>query len=80
VCEIYGSHGGEYVGGGRLGCDAVWTCAGTSIYNEHISSNFRAEDGGSIFLRNVFTHLQVCTASQPRIPPSAVMICFAGER
>jgi hypothetical protein len=30
---------------------------------------FRAEDGGSMFLQNVGTHLQVHITSQPRRPP-----------
>jgi hypothetical protein len=30
---------------------------------------FRAEDGGSMFLRNVGTHPQVHTALRPRRPP-----------
>jgi hypothetical protein len=38
--------------GGLLDCDTVWT--------------FSPEDGSSMFLRSVGTHLQVHTASQPR--------------
>jgi hypothetical protein len=47
----------------------------TSISEECIASNFRAEvfyheNGGGIFLRNVDIYLQIHTASQPRRPTS----------
>jgi hypothetical protein len=40
---------------------------GTSILEEHTAS-ISPEDGDSMFLQNAGTHLQVCMASQLRIP------------
>jgi hypothetical protein len=48
---------------------------GTNVSEEHTVSVFNPEDGSSMFLRNVGTHIRVHTASQPRIPTSS-QACF----
>jgi hypothetical protein len=38
--DIWGSHGGEDVDGGLLGCDAIWTCAWVPTFRRNIASIF----------------------------------------
>jgi hypothetical protein len=48
----------------------VTPCGLAGVYERfRITYCFSPEDGGSMFLRNVGTHLQVHTALQPRRPP-----------
>jgi hypothetical protein len=56
IYEIWASHGGEDIDGCLLGCDAMLDLQmGTGV-----------EDGGSIFLLNIGTHLQVHIVLHPR--------------
>jgi hypothetical protein len=41
----------------------------TKVSEEHTTSIFRSEDGGSIFPLNVSAHLQFHMVSQPKRPP-----------
>jgi hypothetical protein len=44
--EIWGSHGGEDVNVGLLGCNAVWTCKHTPTFRRYITvSTFSPEEG-----------------------------------
>jgi hypothetical protein len=42
----------------------------TNVSGEHTASIFRAEDVGSVFLRNIDTHLQIHAVLQARRPTS----------
>jgi hypothetical protein len=52
---------------------------GANVSEEDTASIFRteySEDGGSVLLRNVGTHLRIHTASQPRTPLWTVVYLF----
>jgi hypothetical protein len=42
----------------------------TDVSEEHSASIFNPEEGGSMFLQNIYIHLQDCTLSQSRTPQS----------